>query len=579
MESLKKFISKEYLYVICFCMFCIIDQRVLTSHVNSGLRETFCYLTGVVMAVLVLSHYSRAELLKWKKAHLAWSVIGTVCCIGIFVLGLEHCYFVHSWLTLVIAIWCWGFVLVQTMGVTLVERQLPVLNKPFAIIWVCMMLWMCFSRSEHLWPVAYLIMFGCFYLTSYTKAELEQMVQGGATGIIWGFFVAQIYAFLYRPFDQERYVGWYTNSNNNVLFYVIVLAAVLLKLYTAMKRDKSKGWKLFYFLGTGVVLSFAFMTIGRIGWITAFALVFIGLLLICGIRKKKSFLINGVIVVLCFCITFPVCFGLARYIPPLRHHPVWFAEEYAETKVHSWDPWNSEKFIDLDEFLESALGRILKSFEDLSNNTDVLGDVQIDSEIVESMEESIMAEYEESVEAPAESVVVESMEAPVASVIVESVEVPQEVAPVIEATPVPEDKQPVNGRIPVLTEEEGLDGYLVRSSIYKHFIGDLNWTGHKKDEIGVQLISFYWVGHAHNIYLQMGTDFGIPAMILFTICILYSFIRAIRKWRESKTETWAVVLLWITVPALFGIFEFCWGAGTLTFAVLFFAWRWMICEQ
>lgn len=48
---------------------------------------------------------------------------------------------------------------------------------------------------------------------------------------------------------------------------------------------------------------------------------------------------------------------MTRYLPAVFHHPVWFWGEWSEDKVHSWDPWNSEKYVDIDELLETAVGR------------------------------------------------------------------------------------------------------------------------------------------------------------------------------------------------------------------------------
>ena len=57
-----------------------------------------------------------------------------------------------------------------------------------------------------------------------------------------------------------------------------------------------------------------------------------------------------------FALSFPLVFACVRFIPPLRHHPVWITE-YSEDFVHSYDPWNSPKYTDLDEFFNTFLGR------------------------------------------------------------------------------------------------------------------------------------------------------------------------------------------------------------------------------
>lgn len=61
-----------------------------------------------------------------------------------------------------------------------------------------------------------------------------------------------------------------------------------------------------------------------------------------GSEKEKHYFRNGLLLMLCICMMFPVTFGMTRYLPPLFHHPVWFWGEWSEQKVHSWDAWNSE---------------------------------------------------------------------------------------------------------------------------------------------------------------------------------------------------------------------------------------------
>ena len=53
--------KKRILYTICFFLLCLIDQRTKTGSGLDGAIEAFRNLTGVVMAVIIFSHY------KWKE--------------------------------------------------------------------------------------------------------------------------------------------------------------------------------------------------------------------------------------------------------------------------------------------------------------------------------------------------------------------------------------------------------------------------------------------------------------------------------------------------------------------------------
>ena len=123
-----------------------------------------------------------------------------------------------------------GYVMIHTFIAAVIEKKLPEINKKFLIFWVVMMLLMIFSRSNYIWPFCYLVMFGCLYLTDFTKEEQEDLFQGCLNGILLGFFVFQAYCCMFRPYDEIRYKGIYNNSNIAVTFYLVVLGAVFTKI-------------------------------------------------------------------------------------------------------------------------------------------------------------------------------------------------------------------------------------------------------------------------------------------------------------------------------------------------------------
>lgn len=500
---------KRILYMLCFCFLCVIDQRVMTCHPNGGGRELFRDLTGIVMAVMLLSHYRWTDFVKYKKFHITWSILAVIGLPVLFVFGKSKVPFLADWFVVVLDLFVWGYVLIVTATGYFIEKRRPKLTKKTSVVWLIMMLLMVCSRSDLWWPACYLVMFGCFYLTDFDEAEREDMFQGALSGVILAFFIFQGLSYLYRPFDVVRYNGWYTNCNNNALFYMSVLAAVLTKLYLAKQTEGNRWRKIWYYLGTGVVLSYIFMTIGRAAWITAFAMIVFLLFFLGRGKRKRAWLQSGAIIALCACLMFPLCFASARYLPALRHHPIWFEGEWSEGKVHSWDPWDSEKYVDIDEFMAAATGRVGESLRDLFNH--FLPALKVQA---------------------AETV-----------------------------------------REPAIADNEPRDAVIVRGTIYRHFWSELNWRGHREDEIGLQLLSHYWVGHAHNIFLQFGTNFGIPVMVLFAALILWPIALCVKRWRQQGDAKYIGSLLQLLIPLLFGMFEFCWGAGSLTIFMIFFAWR------
>lgn len=89
-------------------------------------------------------------------------------------------------------------------------------------------------------------------------------------------------------------------------------------------------------------------------------------------------------------------------------------------------------------------------------------------------------------------------------------------------------------------KEKGIPSALVaRKTIYQQYFKNLNLWGHPYEEQGFQMTPTYWVGHAHNIYLQYGTDFGIVVMFLFILLILWAAIIYIKRvWKNVLKKMW-----------------------------------------
>lgn len=521
---------KRILYTLCFFFFCLIDNRVKNCSGLDGLREIYRDLMGVMLAIIIISNYKPEDIKRWKLPYLIWSIVSIIGGSALYFLGKERVMFPVDLLVIIVDVVLFGYILIHTFIRIVIEKNKPRLNKKFTILWGIMMLLMMFSGGRYLWPFCYFAMFGCFYVTDFTKQEQEDLFHGMLNGIILSFFIFQGHCFVLRPYDYvgARYRGFFANSNWNALYYLEVLAAVFAKLIYVYRNQCGKWIKLYYWLGAGVVLSFEFMTIGRSGWVTAFVMVVLFLWFMGRLQEKKRYLKNVASLILCFVLTFPLCFSAARYLPPVFHHVLWFYGEWNEGKVHSWDKWDSEKFIDIDEFFDAALGRIAESVGSLLGNSPFA----IRSEAAELTDETMEA-------APAEPT----------------------------ATPDPRIEAAV------LTHEQAADSYIVRSTIYKYYFTHLKLWGQPYEEQGFQITPTYWIGHAHNIFLQYGTDFGIIAMVLFGGMVIGSCVDYKRQYAKKCSEQAAGLLFFVLIPAVFGMFEFSWGVGSLTITMLFLAWR------
>lgn len=555
---------RSLLYMLCFFALCVIDQRIKTCSGLDGLIETFRNLTGVVIALLILSHYRWSEFKAYRTPYL---ILSGLCAVGgtaAIVYGSQRAVFLNAFLTAVLDVILFCFILMHTFIAVIIEKRRPALKKSFLAVWAVMMALMMISRSNYLWPFCFFVMFGCFYLTDFTKDERGDMLQGLLNGVILGFFVLQGLCFVFRPFDRVRYQGIYHNSNLNALFYLAVLAAVLGKILYVYKKDTGRAIKIFYWLGAGVVLSFLFLSIGRAAWVAAFFMVLIFLWSMNKLLLNKRFWKNAGILILSFLLMFPVCFSAARYLPAVFHHPIWFWGEYEPERVHSYDPWNVWKYVELDEFLDAAMGRITDSFKNLWEHTNMGRQSQGTSVELPEGEENAAGELIAAGETDRDG---EGGSAPAG-------EADREDAPVSVGETDREDEFLPEGadepaQTPVLSDEQGTDSFLVRKTIYTYYAKRLNFRGHPESEQGFQLTENYHIGHAHNIFLQYGTDFGIQVMVLFAVLIVWGALRLRRAFLRTRDMEKPVYLLYLLIPVLFGMFEYAWGTGSLSIALLF----------
>ena len=104
---------------------------------------------------------------------------------------------------------------------------------------------------------------------------------------------------------------------------------------------------------------------------------------------------------------------------------------------------------------------------------------------------------------------------------------------------IPEDNDYTNGRV----------------DIYRSYIEQLNMTGHT--EMGAVLKDGEIATHAHDIYLQVAYDHGIPVGIVFVLVGAATFIASLLYYgKQKKTISYAALPAVITAAvAVAGIVE------------------------
>lgn len=537
---------------MCFLMICIGTQQMQTKKWDSGLIELCRDSLGVLMAIIIFTNYKWNNIKKHKVAYLIWGVLGFVlgAILSPWIIMQRPAYLWADTIIIVLGIYLIGFCLLNTFIRFVVESYRPKFFMPLFGIWLVMMVWMVFSRSDYLWPECYLVLFLCYYMTEQTQEQRRNVLKGTVNGIILGYMVIQAHALLCRPYDRSRYYGNFCNPNHNCMFLCICLAAILAKILLLTKEQAKKIWLVFYFLLASTCYSFIFMTGGRSGYLATFSMTIFFLIAYCKLKAKWIFVRTGMLMVALFIAIMPLTYLAARYIPTIHPHVVfYFQEGYSENRVHSWDPRDSEKFVSFEEMMNSVLGR----FSTLQRAYDNLFGAVSAPEIVN--DDYKMASNSGGITVSVLTAInTQNLENAENDLLVDDPD-----------------------KIPALTAAESSNALVVRYTIYNWYWTHLSLRGMPYDEQGFQLTEDHWIQDTHNIYLDYGINFGWPAMILFAVFIWWGIGRlTVQGIKTGEVEKF-VALLFVVVPPVFGMFEFAWGAGTISTAVFYLCFKEIIC--
>ena len=142
---------KKVIYVLCFLFLCIIDQRVKTGTGLDGIIESFRDSIGIVIAVIILSHYDVRDINHYRVPLLIWAVIA-VAAGGISFFALKsRFYYANDRAVLAINIYLYGFVCILIFAKLCIEKQRLNINKRLLVLWLLMYVCMNLSRSDLLW--------------------------------------------------------------------------------------------------------------------------------------------------------------------------------------------------------------------------------------------------------------------------------------------------------------------------------------------------------------------------------------------------------------------------------------------
>lgn len=499
-------------YAVCFSLLGLIDQR--RGSAEGTLQMTFVNLTGVVVGMLLIPSIKRG--FACARLFRLWSI---VCIPGIVLgcaIGRRVWPYSGQWYTAVINVAVLGYLILYIVWDWKQIKMKGRLHKGCFCVVLSMLAAMQFSIHEVLWPAWYLLLFGSFYVIGIPEEKEEHFIEGMLFGIIVWFFVQQIIAFGFRPFDYVRYRGLYSGETQNGIFYMMVFCAFT-GMWFLLKKKKAKLFpRVLCFLLSAGSVGFQFLTGGRasfLGIALAAMLAYMAYdIIIC--NSFRHWMLQGIMLGICIILLMPAVYGCVRYLPTILHHPVWFEGEYNEdTSVRSYDPWNSDRYISFDEVLKNNIGRVLQMFHIELSEQD--GQVGVRTPLMLTVH----------AEAPGSS--------------------------------------PDN---PFSFEETDFyDSVSIRRTIYYYYATHLNFAGHSRDHSGFYMEGGIYQEHAHNMFLQVAYDFGIIAGLLFLVWNIWCLVRLLLR----KDIQGIIFAIFLTAIFVYGCAEMAVTTGQITMPILF----------
>ena len=552
MLETKKSKYRRIWFIVLFMALNLIEWLKATQ--TGDIWKVAVNVAGLVVMALVMSAYPVKELC------CGFSKVYTIICLAVIV-GIYGYWWMNpgkfvvwQYLTAVMNIWLIGIMLWVLWRRAAAGR----LKKPkwdiLSTLWVLLTIVMVLSKSGRVWPVWFFLIYGIFYLTEYSEEDKDALVEGMVNGTIISFFIMQIYAYGFRPYDEVRYKGPLSNCNMTALYYLIVYCMILAKLHFLTLQKSGKIRKLFWMVMAGGLLCFQFMTLCRTAWLSAIAVTFAyGILIVKGIWKDSLPKVMGKAVLLgvITVAVFPIVFGTVRWLPTILHHPIWYEGEWSEEKVHSFDPADSDKYVTLEEFLDTALGRFLQILEkpaavDGQAMQDAAGQGEAGQGEAgqETAEESLVTE-EETVDSGEELFMPDGY--------------------------VRASAEAIGDEVPILDYSKDWTSSDIRVAIFKAYWKDLNWRGHSEKEGYYLITPKYRCWHAQNLWLQIAYYYGIPAgilLVVLTVVMIYYYIS--RCYKGKLDQKYGVLpLLFVILYFTFGLMEVVWNPGQLVFVLIF----------
>ena len=422
--------------------------------------------------------------------------------------------------------------------------QAPVLSA-FGILTILFLIVIVVLRNTRWWGVALAVTYGVFYLRYAVWQDRDRWLNILSGGLLLNFAGSMLYCLLFR------YFAGFVSARFSMVFHTVTVtaeyltfmectAAVLLlsRLYQTQKgcglrRFMAVIWK--EFIMFGMITAYVIFTMSRTAYLAVGVACLILLLVVVRGRGRQRAVWFGRSVLVCIlaaAVCFPAAFTLQRIVPAVVGHPYIFSIEDTVVQLHGGADWDSRSFMCVERFesmfMEKILGMEGKSY----NYPEDRYNYDSNGKLIYGTDGVLLSADAAGTELAGHRGFLLASAQPTEG------ERQLLLASASDTADTASDasSEADSSDAAASAEPTGLDALSNgRFTIFGAYLSRMNLLGH--DEMGAPLPDGEIAVHAHNTYLQVAYDHGVPAGILFMVLILSALATGFAYDRKSRSET------------------------------------------
>lgn len=501
----------DFVQVGCYALICLTTLYYYNSGSEYG-HAVGTRVINIAFALAILCLYRREE---WKRFGSAAVLSAVIVFWGTAFLSesgtLEG--FRGGLLSALSAVTAGIYtVLLLCLAVRALRGELRRNYSRYALIVVTFFALILIFRNTRYWPFSVVIPFGTLYLHRLDREGENRLLRNFSYGVILAFWLMFGAATLFRPYYSfcfTRYPSWFSSVASAGLFWMLAFGCTLSALLAKFQKCGKISHLYFEFLTLGAVTSHVFMSMSRTSLLAigVFCVAVFVLIEVIQYRDNIGKMAYKVLlVILPLFLAFPVVYTVTRCMPAVVARPIKVTgAEFFSDMIQKHEPMDSTKYMNIAQYGETLLEKIVGIDINLTSITGAAsgpGSVTTDEE-GNVTDENVVGEME--------------LNGQVYSV---------------------KDYTFVNNN-----EADFSNGRLELFQIYaKH----LNLTGHDTmivEDAQTDMTLF----HAHNTYMQVAYDHGIPAGIVFVVLLLGALIYGVIYYKNCYMQVSFAILPVIVV--------------------------------